>query len=98
MKKIAKRLPKIAVFAILLVIIASFAAFGVGAEEVSQVPITTSIQPVIDAATAQLTVANVMLVLAAGVGVGIGLVLAWFGVRKLLKILMSAFTKGKLHV
>lgn len=51
---------------------------------------------VLSAVTDQISVATVVEVLAVGAGAAVGLVFMWWGVRKLIKILMSAFRKGKL--
>lgn len=55
-------------------------------------------QSVIDALTAQISVATIVGVLAAAVGAGIGLVFMWWGVRKLIRVLMGAFRSGKLKI
>lgn len=51
---------------------------------------------VLEAVTGQISVATVVEVLAVGVGAAVGLVFMWWGVRKLIRVLMSAFRKGKL--
>lgn len=51
---------------------------------------------VLSAVTDQISVATVVEVLAVGAGAAVGLVFMWWGVRKLIKILMAAFRKGKL--
>jgi len=60
--------------------------------------IIDTIQPAINAITAELTVANIMLLVAAGLGIAMGFVLAWFGVRKLLSVITNAFKSGKAKV
>lgn len=50
---------------------------------------------VLSAIQAQISVATVVEVLAVAVGAAIGLVFMWWGVRKLIGVLMSAFRKGK---
>lgn len=57
-----------------------------------------NITPVLESMTSQLTIANIMLVLAAGLGAGIVFVLGWFGVRKLVSIIMAAFKKGTVKI
>lgn len=57
---------------------------------------STAFKSVLDAATAQISVSTVVEVLAIGVGAAVGLVFMWWGVRKLIKVLMAAFRKGKL--
>lgn len=51
---------------------------------------------VLNAVTSQISVSTVVEVLAVGVGAAVGLVFMWWGVRKLIRVLMSAFRKGKL--
>ena len=48
--------------------------------------------------TDQISVGTVVGVIAAAIGAGIGLVFMWWGVRKLVRVLMSAFKSGKLKV
>ena len=58
----------------------------------------TAWSSVIDALTAQISVASVVGVLATLVSAGIGLVFMWWGVRKASRSLMSAFRKGKMSL
>lgn len=51
---------------------------------------------VLSAITDQISVTTVIAVLAGAIGASIGLVFMYWGVRKLIKVLMSAFRKGKL--
>lgn len=53
---------------------------------------------VISAMTSQISVATVVGVLATLVAAGIGLVFMWWGVRKAIASLMTAFRKGKMKV
>lgn len=53
---------------------------------------------VMTALTSQVSVSTVVGVLATLVTAGIGLVFMWWGVRKALKSLMSAFRKGKMSL
>lgn len=53
---------------------------------------------VLSAMTGQISVSAVVAVLASTTGAAIGLVFMWWGVRKLARVLMSAFRKGKLSV
>lgn len=55
-------------------------------------------QSVIDAMTGQISVGTVVGVLATLVTAGIGLVFMWWGVRKAVRSLMSAFKKGKMSL
>lgn len=51
---------------------------------------------VLTAITGQISVATVVEVLAVAAGAAVGLVFMWWGVRKLITVLMAAFKKGKL--
>lgn len=51
---------------------------------------------VISALTAQISVSTVVGVLATIVSAGVGLVFMWWGVRKALRSLMSAFRRGRM--
>lgn len=53
---------------------------------------------VLSAMTSQISVSTVVGVLASTTGAAIGLVFMWWGVRKLARVLMSAFRRGKLSV
>ena len=55
-------------------------------------------KPVIDALTKQISVQTVIAALATFVAAGIGLVFMWWGLRKGLRSLMSAFRKGRMSV
>lgn len=51
---------------------------------------------VFSSATGTLSIANLALILAAGVGVGAGLFLVWFGVRKLIRFVTAGIKSGKI--
>ena len=53
---------------------------------------------VLSAMTSQISVSTVVAVLASTTGAAIGLVFMWWGVRKLARVLMAAFRRGKLSV
>lgn len=53
---------------------------------------------VMSALTGQISVTSVVGVLATLVTAGIGLVFMWWGVRKAMRSLMSAFRKGKMSL
>lgn len=59
---------------------------------------STAWSSVLDALTAQISVPTVVGVIAATITAGISLVFMWWGVRKLVRSLMSAFRSGKLKV
>lgn len=76
--------------------LASFPAF---AEEVTATVVTsTDWKPIIDAMTGQISVTTVVGVIATAIGAGIGLVFMWWGGRKAVRTLMSAFRKGKVSM
>lgn len=53
---------------------------------------------VLTAMTTQISVSTIVAALATFITAGIGLVFMWWGVRKLVRTVMSAFRKGKLSV
>lgn len=53
---------------------------------------------VISALQEQISVGTIVEVLAVAAGVAVGLAFMWWGVRKLTKVLMSAFKKGKVSL
>lgn len=59
---------------------------------------STSFSGVISAITGQISVATVAEVLTYAAGIAIALVFFWWGVRKALRVLMSAFRKGRMSV
>lgn len=59
---------------------------------------STDFQSVLTALQAQISVATVVEVLAVVVGACVGLAFMWWGVRKLIGALMSAFRKGKVSL
>lgn len=58
---------------------------------------STAFKSVVDAVTAQISVTTVVEVLAYAVPLCIGLVFMWWGVRKVTRMIMGAFRKGKLR-
>lgn len=54
-----------------------------------------TIKPAIDALTGQITVANVVQLLAAVLGICVGFVFMWWGYRLATRKLMGAFKKGR---
>lgn len=51
---------------------------------------------VLDSLTSQISVSTILGVITATIGAGIGLVFMWWGVRKLVRAVMSAFKSGNL--
>lgn len=71
-------------------------AFPAFAEET--VVTSTDWAPIISAMTGQISVSTVVGVIATAIGAGIGLVFMWWGGRKAVRTLMSAFRKGKVSM
>lgn len=59
---------------------------------------TTDFQSVITALQEQISVSTVVGVLAVAAGAAVGLAFMWWGVRKLTRVLMGAFKKGKVSL
>lgn len=59
---------------------------------------TTDFMSVIEGLQGQISVSTVVGVLATAAGVSVGLAFMWWGVRKLTRVLMSAFKKGKVSL
>lgn len=53
---------------------------------------------VINALTSQISVSTIVEVLTVGAGIAVGLAFMWWGVRKLTRILMAAFKKGRVSL
>ena len=53
---------------------------------------------VLNAMTAQISVSTIVGVIAATITAGIGMVFMWWGVRKLVRVIMGAFRRGNLRV
>lgn len=59
---------------------------------------STAFQSVLTALQAQISVSSVVEVLAVLAGATVGLAFMWWGVRKVVRSLMSAFKKGKVSL
>lgn len=70
----------------------AISAFAADEEAVS------AAQSLMETATGTLNIGNIVAIIGAGIGAVIGLFLAWWGARKLVKMLMSAFKKGKVSL
>lgn len=81
----------LAIFTALVVLSVPNLAF---AEAIS----SSSFSGVITAITGQISVSTVAEVLTYAAGIAIALVFFWWGVRKALRVLMSAFRKGRMSV
>lgn len=56
----------------------------------------SDLSSVLSAITGQISVTTVIAVVAGAIGAAIGLVFMWWGVRKLIRVIMGAFRKGRL--
>lgn len=70
----------------------AISAFAEDAEAVS------AAKSLMDTATQTMNIGNIVAIVGAGIGAVIGLFLAWWGARKLVRMLMTAFKKGKVSV
>lgn len=77
-----------------LSVVAAVPAFAAESGTVS----STDWAPIISAMTAQISVSTVVGVIATAIAAGIGLVFMWWGGRKAVRTLMSAFRKGKVSM
>lgn len=59
---------------------------------------STNFSSVLTALQEQISVATVVEVLAVAAGAAVGLAFMWWGVRKLSRVLMAAFKKGKVSL
>jgi len=72
-------------------------AFAEGAGAAGD-PAVSAVQSVFNDVTGTINIGNVVSILAIVVGACVGLVLMWFGIRKVIRIIMGAFRKGKISV
>lgn len=71
----------------------AFAADGATASEG-----VSAAKSLLDTAAGSLNIANVVAIIGAGIGAVVGLFLAWWGARKLVRMLVSALKKGKVAI
>lgn len=82
-----------------LMAVSSFPALASEAGATAGATVTsTDWAPIISAMTGQISVSTVVGVIATAIGAGIGLVFMWWGGRKAVRTLMSAFRKGKVSM
>lgn len=60
--------------------------------------VTSAVAGVMTTLTTQINVANIIGLVATGLGIAVGFMLAWFGVRKLIRIITTAMQNGKVKV
>ena len=56
-----------------------------------------TVKPILDAITAQISVSNVVAVLAAAAAICVGFAFMWWVARKVTRMVMGAFKKGKVN-
>lgn len=81
-----------------LAIFTALVVLGVPNIAMAEAISSSSFSGVITAITGQISVSTVAEVLTYGAGIAIALVFFWWGVRKALRVLMSAFRKGRMSV
>ena len=96
-KRLFKRVGSLlCAFAILA--ISMVACFADGAAASGGADAVSAVQTVFTNVTGTINISNVVAILGIVVGACVGLVLMWFGIRKVIKIIMGAFRKGKISV
>ena len=55
-------------------------------------------QPILNMLTEQINVGTIIAIIAAAIGAGLALVFMWWGIRKLIRVVMTAFKTGKLKI
>lgn len=76
-------------------------AFATGATEVDQASIdeaVTAAQNIVSSMTAVLNITNIIAILSACMGAATVLFLGWWGARKVVRVVVNAFAKGKLSI
>lgn len=58
----------------------------------------TAVEEVLSTMTGSLTASTIVSYLVIGVSASLGLVLLWFGIRKLVRMIMTAFKSGKFRI
>lgn len=80
------------------VAVGTFATGAITAHAEGASEAVSAAQSVMDAATSTLNIGNIVAIIGAGIGAVIGLFLAWWGARKLVRMLKNAFTKGNVSM
>lgn len=96
--KIKGGVKKVASVLMSIMIVCSCAVFAF-AEGTATTPVQYSdFSSIFEALQGQISVGSIVGVLAAVVGACVGLVFMWWGLRKVVSMLMAAFRKGKMKV
>ncbi len=96
MKKFSKKLW--ALPGVTALMMSSMAMVAFASESSAAVVTSKDWAPIIEALTGQISVTQVVGVIASAIGAGIGLVFMWWGGRKAVRTLMAAFRKGKVSM
>ena len=83
------------VLSLVLALSLSVSAFASEAGPTDSADYSTVVKPIFDNILKQLSVSNIVSLLAAVIGAGIVFVFLWWAIRKGIKILMSAIRKGR---
>ena len=83
------------VLSLVLALSLSVSAFASDAGATPNADYNTVVKPIFDNILKQLSVSNIVSLLAAVIGAGIVFVFLWWAIRKGIKILMSAIRKGR---
>lgn len=54
-----------------------------------------TLQPILDAIQSQISIGNIIGIIGIVLGAGLGFVFMWWGVRKLISVIMKSALKGK---
>ena len=57
-----------------------------------------AVESVLSSMTAELSASTIVSYLVIGISASLGLVLLWFGIRKLVRMIMAAFKSGKFRI
>lgn len=94
-KKMLKK--ALTIFSVVMIVFAmAVPAFATGANVADEA--VSAVQAGLAEVTGTLTVGNILTVLAGIIGVCVGLMFFWWAIRKVLRMVMTAFRKGKVSV
>ena len=72
--------------------------FLIGTETTGAETAIDAVNEVLSTMTAELSASTIVSYLVIGIGASLGLVLLWFGIRKLVRMIMAAFKSGKFKI
>lgn len=83
-------------------VLSMMACMGIGiacsAEEATTTDIVSGVQSVTDAVTSQFSISTIASIVGVVLAACVGLFLFWWGARKVVRMIMSAFKKGKISL